>query len=168
MIGSGSGGGTVIPGVNQDRPVRGAGLPGRGNRVARGVPSNPAAARSFTLTFDSGSCLPTLRKILRAMLAGSDPDHIADAELVCTELVTNALDHADPPRATRIRVDRAEDLRIAVVDGSPQAAVTVGSSRHGAGRGLGMLIVDRIATHWHVTRNATTKAVRVALSPPAP
>ncbi|MCO1655600.1 ATP-binding protein [Pseudonocardia humida] len=124
-------------------------------------------ARSFTLTFDSPACLPVLRKILRTMLAGADPDHVADAELVCTELVTNAIDHAAAPRTTQIRLDRAENLRITVVDGSPDSPVTVGSSRFGPHRGLGMLLVDRLATHWHVTRNATTKAVRVALVAPA-
>lgn len=132
----------------------------------RGVTSSGPAARSFTLTFDDLACLRVLRTILRSMLAGSDPDHVADAELVCTELVTNAIDHADGPRTTRITVDQAEELRIDVVDGSPDRAVTVGSSRLGPDRGLGMLLVDSIATRWQVTRNETTKAVRVALTPP--
>jgi anti-sigma regulatory factor (Ser/Thr protein kinase) len=132
------------------------------------VPASRPPARSFTLTFDSTSCLRVLRAILRTMLAGRHPDHIVDAELVCTELVTNALEHADGPRTTRIRIDEAEDLRIAVVDGSPDERITVGSSRLGPNHGLGMLLVDRVATHWHVTRNATTKAVRVALTPPDP
>jgi anti-sigma regulatory factor (Ser/Thr protein kinase) len=132
------------------------------------VSASRPPARSFTLTFDSPSCLRVLRTILRTMLAGRHPDHVVDAELVCTELVTNALEHADGPRTTRIRIDQAEDLRIAVVDGSPEEPITVGSSRLGPDHGLGMLLVDRIATHWHVTRNATTKAVRVALTPPGP
>jgi anti-sigma regulatory factor (Ser/Thr protein kinase) len=130
------------------------------------VPDSLPPARTFTLTFDSPSCLRVLRTIVRTMLAGRHPDHVVDAELVCTELVSNALEHADGPRTTRIRIDRAEDLRIAVVDGSPQRPITPGSSRLGPHRGLGMLMVDRIATHWHVTHNATTKAVRVALTPP--
>jgi hypothetical protein len=130
------------------------------------VASTRSPARTFTLTFDSPACLGTLRKILRLMLAGSDPDHVADAELVCTELVTNAIEHAGPPRTTRIRIDQADDLRIDVVDGSPDAEITVGSSRLGPYRGNGMVVVDRIATYWYVTRNATTKAIRVVLSPP--
>lgn len=129
--------------------------------------STRSPARTFTLTFDGPGCLGTLRKILRMMLAGSHPDHIADAELVCTELVTNAIDHAGPPRTTRIQVDHAEDLRIAVVDGSPDAEITVGSSRLGPHHGNGMVLVDHIASYWYVTRNATTKAVRVVLRPPA-
>lgn len=141
----------------------GPGASRRRHRVPPGVASPERPARSFTLTFDSPDCSTVLRKILRLMLAGVHPDRVADAELVCTELVTNAIDHADPPRTARIRLDRAADLRIAVVDGSPDAEITVGSSRLGPHRGLGMLLVDRIATHWHVTRNATTKAVRVAL-----
>jgi anti-sigma regulatory factor (Ser/Thr protein kinase) len=127
------------------------------------VPSPRSAARSFTLTFDNPGSLPVLRKILRLMLAGADPDRVTDAELVCTELVSNAIEHAAPPRTARLRIDQAEDLRITVVDGSPDARLTVGSSHVGTHRGFGMLIIDRLATHWHVTRNATTKAVRAAL-----
>ncbi len=121
-------------------------------------------SRSFTLTFSDARCLPALRRIIRMMLAGAHPDRIEDAQLVCTELVTNALEHATGPRTSRIRLDRADHLRIAVVDGSPERSVEVGSSRLGSNRGRGMVLVDRIAMHWYVTRNATTKAVRVVLA----
>jgi anti-sigma regulatory factor (Ser/Thr protein kinase) len=129
------------------------------------APPEPAAARTFTLTFDNAGCLPPLRGILRMMLAGSPADRIADAELVCTELVVNALEHATGPRVSRLRLDREELLRIAVVDGSPERPVTIGTSRLGPHRGRGMVLVDRIAMHWYVTTNATTKAVRAVLAP---
>lgn len=122
-----------------------------------------APARSFTLTFDNAGCLPALRRIIRLMLAGHDSQRIEDAEAVCTELVANALEHANGPRTSRLRIDQSDHLRITVVDGSPDRHITVGSSRLGPPRGRGMLLVDRIAAHWYVTRNATTKAVRVAL-----
>jgi hypothetical protein len=125
--------------------------------------AEPPPARSFTLTFDNAGCLPPLRRIIGLMLAGQDAQRIDDAEVVCTELVANALEHATGPRTSRLRIDQADNLRIAVVDGSPEREITVGSSRLGPHRGRGMLLVDRIAAHWYVTRNATTKAVRVAL-----
>lgn len=129
-----------------------------------GGASEPPPARSFTLTFDNAGCLPPLRRIIGLMLAGHDAQRIDDAEVVCTELVTNALEHATGPRTSRLRIDQADHLRIIVVDGSPERQITVGSSRLGPHRGRGMLLVDRIAAHWYVTRNATTKAVRVTLN----
>lgn len=121
------------------------------------------AGRRFTLTFSDGGCLPAIRRIIRWMLVDADEDRREAAEMVCTELVTNALDHADPPRAISLTVDDGQSLQIVVVDGSPGTDPVPGHSRLGDHRGRGLTMVDRLSTSWCVTRNATTKAVRAVI-----
>jgi anti-sigma regulatory factor (Ser/Thr protein kinase) len=59
--------------------------------------------RSLHRTWCGVASLPVLRRWLRTNVpAGVDP---ADAELVCTELVTNAIEHGGGARAVRITVD---------------------------------------------------------------
>jgi anti-sigma regulatory factor (Ser/Thr protein kinase) len=88
---------------------------------------------------------------------------LVDAELVCTELVTNAVEHAAGPRAVRVVV-AGQDLRIEVDDASPDAALTPGVSRLGGvrGRGRGLAIVDAV-TRWGIRRSRSRKTVWAAL-----
>ncbi|WP_433505482.1 hypothetical protein ACQP04_02620 [Pseudonocardia halophobica] len=55
------------------------------------------------IAVEDASCLTPLRAWLREHLPNSD-DHQIDAELMCTELVTNALEHARGPRTVRMDV----------------------------------------------------------------
>jgi len=85
------------------------------------------------------------------------------AELGVSELVTNALLHADAPYDVRVRGTR-EHPRVEVRDGSQEPPVLPGSNLHGEddllltfGRGLG--IVARCATAWGADIEDDGKAV---------
>jgi len=85
------------------------------------------------------------------------------AELGVSELVTNALLHADAPYDVRVRGTR-EHPRVEVRDGSQEPPVLPGSNLHGeddllltSGRGLG--IVARCATAWGADIEDDGKAV---------
>lgn len=90
--------------------------------------------------------LAQLRQWLATVLPGLGEDLLQDLMLICTELVSNAYDHACAPR--RLRVHRSRDrhaLRIEVDDGSPDRLPVVGSSRLGAFRGRGLVMVDHLS-----------------------
>ncbi|WP_432016504.1 ATP-binding protein [Streptomyces hydrogenans] len=97
-----------------------------------------------------------LRRILRASLNHWRlPSMVETAELLLTELVTNAFLHADAP-TVGVRVYRQGDLlMIEVNDGTPQAPLPRPAgflSEHGRG----MLIVDALAKSWGVSEDHMT------------
>ncbi|MER8231843.1 ATP-binding protein [Streptomyces sp. NPDC094049] len=96
------------------------------------------------------------RRILRATLRHWQCAHVTDtAELLLTELVTNALQHGDGPSvAVRIHL-RTRYLGVAVTDGS--AAVPV-PRRPGpdAENGRGLFLVDALSTSWGVSPDGGT------------
>ena len=93
-------------------------------------------------TLCDGASLSILRRWLRNNLpAGVDP---ADAELVCTELVANAIDHGGGARAVRISVDE-QHVSVEVDDYAACALPTIGRSRFGRYRGQGIALVDALA-----------------------
>jgi hypothetical protein len=124
----------------------------------------PIDARTDLLTyaraFDGPAILPDLRGWLRAH-PPVRPTSLIDAELVCTELVTNAVEHASGPREVRIDV-AAGELRIEVSDGAGAAPLTPGRSRLGAIRGRGLTVVEALA-HWGVRRGTAGKTVWAVL-----
>lgn len=115
------------------------------------------------LTFEDSSCLRPLRRTIREMLPDADEETLVDAELVATELVANALEHAEGPRSVEITRDPAGSLTITVVDGSPEAQLTIGTSRLGDHRGRGLTILEATSL-WNVTRTATSKAIAAVLT----
>jgi anti-sigma regulatory factor (Ser/Thr protein kinase) len=115
---------------------------------------------SLVAAFRDASCLPGLRAWLREQLAPTDT--LLDAELVCTELVTNAVEHAGGPRRVRVTVLDRVRMRIEVDDTGAGAPLTVGESRLGEHRGRGLTIVNAVA-HWGVRRTRTGKTVWATL-----
>ncbi|MEU4768417.1 ATP-binding protein [Actinosynnema sp. NPDC023794] len=109
---------------------------------------NALAARiSVDLTMPVAP-LAQIRQWLATVLSELAEDLLQDLMLVCTELVSNAYDHACAPR--RLRVHRSRDrhaLRIEVDDGSPECLPQVGTSRLGAFRGRGLIMVDHLSGH---------------------
>ncbi len=84
-------------------------------------------------------------------------DAVADAELLVSELVTNAILHARS--ASRVKVERTGAVvRVAVCDGS---SVTPRVRDYGpnAVTGRGMFLVDRIARRWGVDVDGNGKCV---------
>jgi anti-sigma regulatory factor (Ser/Thr protein kinase) len=88
--------------------------------------------------------LATARTWLRTHLAAASADP-ADALLVLTELLTNAIRHgrSAPTVTLRLSPDR---LHLEVSDESPSAPMV--RDEPDATGGYGLQIVDRIAEHW--------------------
>ena len=110
------------------------------------------------LACEEPSCLTTLHRLLRRLLADAPEDLRIDAELVAVELVTNSFEHTSGPRSATIAWTDDGLLHIAVVDGSPDAVLTPGRSRLGAHRGRGLTVVGAVA-RWGVDRGRTSKTV---------
>ena len=73
------------------------------------------------------------------------------AGLVASELVTNAVVHARTELELRVEL-RGSRLHVAVKDHDPNLG-PVQAAKDGTKRGLGLVIVDRIATTWGVRRD---------------
>jgi two-component sensor histidine kinase len=85
-----------------------------------------------------------------------------DAILVADELVSNALQHGQAPRACRlILVGNGSRLRIEVDDTSPQDP-EIRTPDHTGGRGL--ILVDRLASRWGFTHHHDHKTVWAELT----
>lgn len=85
-------------------------------------------------------------------------DHfLADAILVVSELVTNAVMHAESPAAVRLRCDAAT-LWIGVSDDRPGVLAIREWHRDDKG-GLGLRLVEALAQEWHVEPNDHGKTV---------
>jgi anti-sigma regulatory factor (Ser/Thr protein kinase) len=91
--------------------------------------------------------------------ASADPIRTADAELVISELVTNALLHGSGPIHCALEVEDVV-LRIEVGDGDPVGArVRARDLRHRDPTGRGLAIVDAIALDWGVRASPASKVV---------
>jgi anti-sigma regulatory factor (Ser/Thr protein kinase) len=85
-----------------------------------------------------------------------------DVLLLMTELVTNAVRHADAAPARMVRVElrqRRGAVRVAVCDEGRGFAPEATCSRPDETGGWGLVLVDRIADRWAVTRTATGTCV---------
>jgi GAF domain-containing protein len=116
--------------------------------------------RELTLDAEPVSA-PTARRFVRAALSDTDwEDESAAAELVVTELVTNAVLHGCGPIAVRLHV--AGHLYIGVRDSSLTLPVRpVGLVEGMTGRGL--LLIDAITSRWWVQEHAFGKTVWACL-----
>lgn len=131
------------------------------------VPPLLTGPPAIHLDVDGPSCLRPLRRMIARFLADKPDDLRIDADLVATELVTNALEHAAPPWSVSIGYSTAGCLKIAVTDSDPESRPTVGRSRLGSYRGRGLTIVDQVAT-WGIQHGLTTKTIWAMLGRGAP
>ena len=102
----------------------------------------------------------TARAFLRG--AGCSAHHarvLDEAELLVSELATNAVLHGTPPISVQVECDGSRGLRVSVTDGSAEAPLRrEAGPQDGSGRG--MLLVDVISDRWGVqTRPGEGKAV---------
>lgn len=101
--------------------------------------------------------VPHARRWVAESLEGTPyAELVPDAELVVSELVTNALLHGTAPVTVRVDVD--EVVRIEVADGSRVAPVR-GFARADAMTGRGLSLVAALARDWGVTAHADGKVV---------
>jgi anti-sigma regulatory factor (Ser/Thr protein kinase) len=104
--------------------------------------------------------LVAIRRWLRATLAKFPDDLLGDVLLVCTELVSNAYDHARGPRDVRVALwAGGRVVRVEVDDGSPQRLPALGRSSAGDFRGRGLVLVERVASRWGVRTRGDHKTV---------
>ncbi|MBO0820774.1 MAG: ATP-binding protein [Nocardiopsaceae bacterium] len=93
---------------------------------------------------------------------GVDEIPVADAELVLSELVSNALRHATPLPGGTVKVSwdlSAETVLIAVSDGGGDSFPTVSEPTSSSLGGRGLSIVARLSEGWGVRRDETGTTV---------
>jgi anti-sigma regulatory factor (Ser/Thr protein kinase) len=103
------------------------------------------------------SCVAEARRRVRAFLEAVDPpagpSEISHAELITSELVSNAVQHAPGPAILWLSAD-GEHVRIAVTDSSVQPPVerpagVVGDGHGGAGLRLVRALAGDVEVHIH-------------------
>lgn len=110
-----------------------------------------------------------IRGQVRAALEFHDLDgYVEDAELIASELVSNAVRHArksdtDKITVALIRVERPSGVALIVVDSSPEPPVKREFTLDDEG-GRGLAIVDALAAHWDWRPEGDGKAVIAILS----
>ncbi|WP_125683038.1 ATP-binding protein [Amycolatopsis sp. WAC 04182] len=102
-----------------------------------------------------------VRHGVRQALGGYRGLAVDDAVLVADELVSNAHQHGDAPRACRLELTHRGSLRIEVDDASPRQPRR--RTPDGTG-GRGLLLIDRLASAWGVRNHADHKTVWVELA----
>lgn len=90
--------------------------------------------------------------------AGWSDDAIADAQLVATELLSNAINHAEPPLDLGLGLD-SEQLTIVVGDHSPDRPARILPEDRKRIGGWGLAIVAHVAPRWGVRIVGSRKEV---------
>ncbi|GAA2670722.1 MULTISPECIES: ATP-binding protein [Actinosynnema] len=134
--------------------------------------SDPAPGSGAVAALDVAvdcSDLAGMRRGVREALTDLDDLFVQDVELICTELVANACDHAGGPRRLvllRREFDGLPEVVVQSHDGSPEAAPRLGVSALGPHRGHGMKMVESLCRDWGVRVDGATKVVWAALRVP--
>jgi anti-sigma regulatory factor (Ser/Thr protein kinase) len=143
-------------------PLRGAGSAALG-----GAP----ASLSTRITVPATADAPRIARRLIAVHTEAFPESMRDdAEVLISELVTNAVLHGRPAITVELTTS-ATAVRVAVHDTSPtlpELSVHIPSRGQETGRGL--LIVDALCSDWGITASEDTpgKTVWCELSAPVP
>jgi anti-sigma regulatory factor (Ser/Thr protein kinase) len=99
---------------------------------------------------------------------GVPPASIGDAQLVTTELITNALRHTS---STRIRVElvlTGSEIEVAVIDRGPHRPLTLRTPGGRLEGGRGLVLVDALTSRWgHRRRGEGTEVWAVLQTPHA-
>lgn len=125
------------------------------------------------LSSDATPPLSDLRRSLRQVLSHLEIDCVEDAELLVTELVSNAYDHGQPPISLRVCQLPNSALHIDVEDGDQTNLPQLRTSGPDGERGRGLVLVDQLSRDWGFNVTATSKVVWAemncrALSPARP
>jgi anti-sigma regulatory factor (Ser/Thr protein kinase) len=136
-------------------------------------PHTPVAPPRFGAVWGSeGTSIADARNAVRGLLARAghhrDPRISQDAEIVVSELVTNALRHAPGPGGLLLEVLSPDRLRITVRDSSPEAPTPrVPDPRRVGGHGLHL--ITRLCEQFRTITLEGGKQVMAELGlPPAP
>lgn len=101
------------------------------------------------------------RRLVREELSGRVPEAvIPDVELLITELVANGVRHGgarQPDDALHLRLEsRRPALHVEVINPDHEGAVARRAPDMGGGGGLGLHIVERLASRWGVRHDPRT------------
>lgn len=106
-----------------------------------------ASARTVHTLPEETPDLAAVRAWVGALLRDLPEDTRLDVLLVCTELASNAYEHAQGPRV--VRVQRHTDfVRVEVDDHTPADLPQLGQSRLGDSRGRGLILIAQISRCW--------------------
>lgn len=111
------------------------------------------------LSSDATPPLGDLRRSVRQALSYLDADCVEDAELLVTELVSNAYDHGQPPISLRLCQLPNSSLHIDVEDGDRTHLPRLRASGPSGQRGRGLVLVDQLSRGWGFNVTATSKVV---------
>jgi anti-sigma regulatory factor (Ser/Thr protein kinase) len=112
-----------------------------------------SASRTF---LPRTASVPAARRFVREQLAGVTTDQCV-AELLVSELATNAVAHADTAFAVRVDVE-ASVVWIAVENHAPELLAVADEQRGDAG-GLGLRIIDALSRDWGAESGRDEKLV---------
>ncbi|MGW4213464.1 ATP-binding protein [Lentzea sp. NPDC004789] len=111
------------------------------------------------LSSDATPPLGDLRRSVRQALSHLDTDCVEDAELLVTELVSNAYDHGTPPIGLRVCQLPNSALHIDVEDGARTHLPRLRASCPDRERERGLVLVDQLARGWGFDVTAKSKVV---------
>lgn len=125
------------------------------------IPDGPAPTGgrlSITLPPQSASCARARHAVRAFCQANALPQLADDAELLCSELVTNALQHSGG-RIRLIAESAGGSLRVTVGDDGPGSVPVLRDADDQAESGRGIALVSQIAARWGTTRHGSDKSV---------
>jgi anti-sigma regulatory factor (Ser/Thr protein kinase) len=113
---------------------------------------------SFVVSAESSSSRSARAAVRELCSHAAVPSDTSDvAELLVSELVTNAQEHAGGPAVVDVQVDD-RSLRVAVADQDPTIPIPRELTAD-AERGRGLLLVAALASRWGATPAARGKSV---------
>lgn len=122
----------------------------------------PRTARAMLPATDRAP-LAARRLVSTLLVAWGYADQVELAELVVSELVSNAVRHAGDAGDLEVELAAGADgITLWVADGSPERPV-LEPEQEGVRPGLGLQLVDRVARSWTVEDYLFGKRVRVEL-----
>jgi anti-sigma regulatory factor (Ser/Thr protein kinase) len=129
--------------------------------AAQGIVSVATAVDRLEATLPVGPGAPaTARAALTRWLSGHVPiDVLEDARLLASELVSNSIGHAGLSEEASLRLAvqlRGGALRVEVRDPGTRGTVAPREPDPVMGGGLGLHLVERLATRWGVNRTGGT------------
>lgn len=116
----------------------------------------------FTLPAEQPD-LAAMRAWVGALIGDLPEDVRLDVLLVCTELASNAYEHAAGPRVVRVQ-RHAHFIRIEADDRTPAELPHLGESRLGDSRGRGLLLIAQLSRCWGTREFAGGKTVWAEVS----
>jgi anti-sigma regulatory factor (Ser/Thr protein kinase) len=110
----------------------------------------------------SPAAVRSSRRLVAEAMGAADEDLVDRALLCASELVTNAIEHAEPPAGLRVVIDD-DNVRIEVDDSSERLPALRHPDETSI-RGRGMLIVQRCSDRWGIISRPGGKTVWCELS----